>query len=242
MTNEKKIALVTGGNRGLGLGICDALAKRGIKVILTAREEAKGRQGVNSLLEINGDVIFHQLDVTKEQSILKLTKYIENNSGYIDILVNNAGMISEEDFRQPGSQLSLDVVKQTMEVNFYGALRVTQALIPLIKRAGGGRIINISARNSLPNFAFSGWLAYKASKASLNAMTVDLAKELEKYNIVVNALHPGWVDTDAGRFVGDGKIPTLTVQEGARSVIWLALESPKEITGKFIIDKKIVDW
>ncbi|MCH8907716.1 MAG: SDR family oxidoreductase [Candidatus Heimdallarchaeota archaeon] len=242
MTDEKKIAIVTGGNRGLGLGICDALAKRGIKVILTAREEVKGRRSVNALLEMNRDVTFHQLDVTKEQSIATLSDYIEQNHGHVDILVNNAGMILEEDFRQTGSHVSLDVVKQTMEVNFYGALRVTQTLIPLIKRAGGGRIINISARNSFPSSASSGWLAFKASKASLNVMTVDLAKELEKDNISVNAVHPGWVNTDTGRFVGDGKIPTLSVEEGAQSVIWLALESPKEITGKFIIDKKIVDW
>ncbi|OLS18866.1 MAG: 3-oxoacyl-[acyl-carrier-protein] reductase FabG [Candidatus Heimdallarchaeota archaeon LC_3] len=219
MTYGKKIALVTGGNRGLGLGICGELAKKGIKVILTARDEAKGRQAVNSLLEMKGEVIFHQLDVTNEQSILTLTEYIEKNHGYIDILVNNAGMIVEEDFRQPGSQLSLDAVKQTMELNFYGPLRVTQALIPLIKRTKGGRIINISARNSFLSFAFSGWLAYKASKACLNAMTVDLAKELEKDNIAVNAVHPGWVDTDTGRYVGGGKKPTLTIQEGAQSTI-----------------------
>ena len=242
MNDEKKIALVTGGNRGLGLGICEALAKKGIKVILTARDEAKGTQAVNTLIEMNGDVIFHQLNVTKEQSIITLVEYIEKNVGHIDILVNNAGMILEEDFRQPGSQISLDTLKHTMEVNFYGAFLVTQALIPLIKKAGGGRIINISARNSLPSFAFSGWLAFKASKASLNAMTVDLAKELENDNIVVNVVHPGWVDTDTGRYVGNGKTPTLTVQEGVQSIIWLALESSKEITGKFIFNKEIIDW
>ena len=197
---------------------------------------------VNSLLEKNEDVIFHQLDVTNEQSILTLTEHIEKNHGHIDILVNNAFMLVEEDFKVPGSQLSLDAVRQTMEVNFYGPMRVTQALIPLIKKAKGGRIINISARNSFPRFAFSGWLAYKASKACLNILTVDLAKELENDDIAVNAVHPGWVDTDAGRYVGKGKRPTLTIEEGAQSTIWLALESPKEVTGKFIIDKKIVDW
>lgn len=151
-------------------------------------------------------------------------------------------MLIEEDIKQPGSKLSLDAMKQAMEVNFYGPLRVTQAFIPMIKRAGGGRIINISARNSFPSVTFSGWLAYKASKASLNIMTVDLAKELENDNILVNAVHPGWINSDAGRYVGKGKIPPLTIQDGAQSTIWLALESPQEITGKFIIDKKIVYW
>lgn len=244
---NKKIALVTGSNRGIGYELTKELSKRGIFVILTVRNEERGTIAIKKIHKEN--VLFHQLDVTNNQSIQQLKEYIEREFGKLDILINNAGILLDEDMQQPASKISIETLNKTLEVNFLGTFNVTRAFLPIMRKNKSGTIINISARNALPRTAFSGWFAYKASKACVNALTVDLAEELKSDRITVNAIHPGWIATDMGLRARDlmkkdhtkGPEPQ-PIHEGITSVLWLLFEADPTITGKFIISNEIGNW
>lgn len=231
----KRVALVTGANRGIGFEICRQLAGRGIRVLLTARDERKGHEAAALIAQDGLDVQFRQLDVTDDGSVRRLVAFVEAEFGGVDILVNNAGIYPDEGV--PGLTIDLDTVRRTMEVNAFGPLRLCQALVPLMRRRRYGRVVNVSsALGSLAEMG-GGTLAYRMSKASLNAITRILADEVRGSGILINAMCPGWVRTEMG-----GRHAPRSVEDGADTAIFLATLPDNGPTGGLFRDRKPIPW
>jgi NAD(P)-dependent dehydrogenase (short-subunit alcohol dehydrogenase family) len=225
------IVVVTGGNRGIGREICRQLAARGAEVILTARDERAGSDAAREL-----SVRFQPLDVTDDRSARELHDFLAREFGRCDVLVNNAGMIAEGD----SSILSVPpaAVAATLATNTLGPLRVAQALLPLLRRSKSARIVNVSSgAGELTDFDGSWSPAYSLSKAALNLVVRMLAAATAGDGIAVNAMCPGWVRTDMG-----GSGATRDVEEGADTAVWLALDAPQNLSGKFFRDRKGIAW
>jgi NAD(P)-dependent dehydrogenase (short-subunit alcohol dehydrogenase family) len=240
VNTDRKIAVVTGANRGLGLETCRQLAQLGLTVILTSRDRAKGQAAVDELRAKRLDVTFHPLDVTDAQSIGQLREFIANEYGRIDVLVNNAGVFLDPIGGSDASANSvfwadIDTLRTTMETNLYGALRMCQALIPLMQ--GSGRVVNVSSGMGQLSEMNGGCPGYRFSKTALNALTRILADELQNTRIKVNSVCPGWVRTDMG-----GPNATRSVEEGAATIVWLATLADDGPSGGFFRDKKPIPW
>jgi len=215
---NKKIALVTGGNKGIGLEIVRGLLRAGCRVYLGAREVAKGQQAAAALAS-EGEVIAIELDLTNQDTLGAAATRVQREVGRLDILVNNAGINVAGDGSP--STATVSSVEQVLKTNFLGTLAVTQAFLPLVKQAAAGRIVNLSS--PLGSLTLSGendWglLGYSASKAALNMLTVQLAYELRDTAIKVNSAAPGYTATDLNNFAG-----TDTPEQGAAEAIRLAL-------------------
>ena len=218
---KQQVALVTGSNRGIGFEIAKQLAMKEIDVILTSRNSANGEAAVRKLARegVKKEVVPMELDVSNQVSVDSLLDNVEKDFGRLDILVNNAAILIDKD-DVSASKADFETVKITLETNLFGAWRMCKAFIPLMKKNGYGRIVNVSSgAGEFEYMATSGgyWPAYSVSKASLNALTVMLASELKGTNILVNAVCPGWVRTDMG-----GSNATRSVEEGAATPVWLA--------------------
>jgi NAD(P)-dependent dehydrogenase (short-subunit alcohol dehydrogenase family) len=238
MNTTKKVAVVTGGNRGLGFETSRQLAKQGYQVILTSRDEAKGKSAAIKLKNEGLDVISQPLDVTSDESSQKLAEFIEHEFGKLDVLVNNAGIYI--DSQTGGNSIfdaNVDTLKQTLETNVYGVLRVTQALIPLMKKQNYGRIVNISSGMGQLTDMGGGSPGYRISKTSVNALTRIFASELQGTNILVNSVCPGWVQTDMG-----GKNAPKTPEQGVDTIVWLATLDDGGATGGFFRDRQPINW
>jgi NAD(P)-dependent dehydrogenase (short-subunit alcohol dehydrogenase family) len=230
----KRQALVTGANKGLGLAIAKGLASAGLSVWMGARDRARGEDAVQTARAEGLDVRFVQIDVADDASVRRAAETVGREIDALDVLVNNAGIVL--DLQTPPSELSMDDVKATYEVNVFGPIRVTQAFAHLLKAAGDARIVNMSSGvGSLtlitdPTSLFStvNLLAYTSSKVALNAVTVSFAKEFEPFGIKVNAVEPGHVRTDL-----NGNSGFLTPEEGAQTVIRMALIDKGGPTGGF---------
>jgi NAD(P)-dependent dehydrogenase (short-subunit alcohol dehydrogenase family) len=238
---QKKIAFITGANKGLGFEISRQLAQMGIKVVMGVRDADRGEVAVNQLLSEGLDVELKCLDVTAAASIEAIRRYIEKTYGKLDILINNAGVCL--DSGQQPSEVSLELIRQTLETNFIGAVAITQALLPLIEKSEAGRIVNMSSgRGSLtqhsdPNCHYAKTLAYNSSKTALNSFTVMLAAELKDTAIKVNSADPDWCRTDMGT-----ESATYSAQEGADTPVWLATLSAEGSTGGFFNSRQPVPW
>jgi NAD(P)-dependent dehydrogenase (short-subunit alcohol dehydrogenase family) len=232
MAENGRVALVSGGNRGIGLGVCRRLAEEGLTVILGSRDEERGRQAAEKL---PGGVAVRQLDVADAGSVERLAASIENDFGRLDVLVNNAAISNDEG--QSGAEADLDRVKEALEANLFGAWRLSQAAIPHMRRGGYGRIVNVSTRLAALEDMGGGSPGYRISKTSLNALTRILASELRGSGILVNAVNPGWVQTDMG-----GANANRTVEEGADEVVWAATLPNNGPTGGFFRDRRHVAW
>lgn len=265
-----KIALVTGGNRGIGFEICRILDSLEWKVILCSRNLSKGQKAA---LMLGRNVIVRQLDVTNETSIENLYHFISKEIGRIDVLINNAGvgahaqeskLISgikqkiKEHFRgiyrvakkfQPylnsdqlfaenitAQHISIPKVKAIMDTNFYGPWRMIQICIPLLLKSRDPRIINVSSEMGALHNLSGLYPGYSLSKTLLNVLTIMFSNELKNRGIKVNAVCPGWVQTDMG-----GPEAPRTVREGADTVIWLATV-PEIESGKFYKDRQEIHW
>lgn len=218
------IALVTGANKGIGREISRQLAGKGVLVLIGARDLERGEKAVAELRALQLPVELIQIDVTSQESVDRAVAEVERRHGRLDILVNNAGVALDW---MPASQLTIDAFRKTFETNVFGAFRVTKALLPLLKKSKHGRIVNISSglgsltRNADPNTAPTArnmLLAYCASKAALNMITVQLANELKSAGIKVNSANPGFTATDMNQHRG-----TRTVEQGAAAPVRLAL-------------------
>jgi NAD(P)-dependent dehydrogenase (short-subunit alcohol dehydrogenase family) len=234
---KKRIALVTGGNRGLGFETCRQLARSGLTVILTARDPDKGNIAAIQLANTEGlDVIFYVLDVMNSGHIRDIAKQVIEEFGRLDILVNNAAILY--DTWQYTIDADLDIVNQAMVTNVYGPWRLCQAFIPVMKRNRYGRIVNISSLGgSLHYMEEGGTPAYAISKAALNVLTRKLAAELRGTGILVNSIDPGWLATDMG---GHGGAP---VEEGTHGIVWAATLSDDGPSGGFFYGHgKSVFW
>jgi len=242
---ENIIALVTGANKGLGLETSRSLAQKGMTVLLGVRDLEKGAQAVNALQGL--DVTPVELDVTRTDHIDAAKAMIATRYGRLDILVNNAGMIHPEEplFANSTETVSQDALKETFNVNFFGQIALTQALLPLIKKSAAGRIVNVSSilgSLSLHSDESSDAtqvkpLAYDASKTALNQFTVHLAAALAETTVKVNSAHPGWVKTDLG-----GHQAPMDVTDGAKTTVRLATLGPDGPTGRFFHFDEEVPW
>jgi len=230
----KRQALVTGANKGIGLAIARQLAQAGMAVWIGARDRERGEQAVAGLKADNLDVRLIEIDVADDASVRRAAARIQAEVGVLHILVNNAGMLSGA-ATEP-SQMPMDDIKATFEVNLFGPIRVTQAFIPLLKAGRDARIVNMgSGVGSLalitdPTSIYSSvnLLDYTASKVALNAVTVSFAKELAPFGIKVNVVEPGHVRTDLNANSG-----VLTPEEGARTAVRMALAGHDGPTGGF---------
>ena len=193
MAENGRVALVSGGNRGIGLEVCRRLAEEGLTVILGSRDEERGREAAEGLA---GEVAVRQLDVADAGSVERLAASIENDFGRLDVLVNNAAISNDEG--QSGAEADLARVKEALEANLFGAWRLCEVAIPYMRREGYGRIVNVSTGLAALEDMGGGSPGYRISKTSLNALTRILASELRGSGILVNAVNPGWVQTDMG--------------------------------------------
>jgi NAD(P)-dependent dehydrogenase (short-subunit alcohol dehydrogenase family) len=234
---DKRIAVVTGGNRGIGLEIARQLARQpGIRVVLTAREEAKARAAAKKLRDEGLEVDSHPLDVTSEMSVKTFAGWLESACKRCDILVNNAGvMLDPRGSRVLDSKLV--TWRDTLETNLIGPLLLAQALVPLMKRNGYGRIVNVSSGQGQLSDMGVGTPAYRVSKTALNALTRTLAAELKGSGILVNSMCPGWVRTDMG-----GAGAPRTVEQGADTAVWLATLPDDGPSGGFFRDRRPIPW
>ena len=231
---KKKIALVTGSNKGLGFETCRQLARLGITVILSSRNFSKGKIPSKLLVEEGLNILFYQLDVSNQVNISRIANQIEKQFGQLDILVNNAAILY--DTWQNAINADLDVVYQALMTNLFGPWRLSQVCIPIMKRNKYGRIVNVSSGAGSLHYMTAGTPAYSVSKAALNAFTRILAAELHGTSILVNSIDPGWVATDMG---GHGGRP---VEEGAKGIVWARTLPDNGPTGGFFFDGKATPW
>jgi NAD(P)-dependent dehydrogenase (short-subunit alcohol dehydrogenase family) len=231
---KKKIALVTGANKGLGFETCLQLAQLGLTVILSARDFIKGQVAAKQLANRGLDVLFYQLDVSNQSNISRIARQIEQQFGRLDILVNNAAILY--DTWQKAVDADLEVVNQALLTNLFGPWRLSQVCAPIMKKNKYGRIVNVSSGAGSLHYMGAGTPAYSVSKAALNAFTRILAAELSGTGILVNSVDPGWVATDMG---GRGGRP---VEEGAKGIVWAATLPDNGPTGGFFFDGKAAPW
>jgi len=239
MGNRARIAVVTGGNRGIGFEVCRQLARAGLRVVLTGRDLSRAEEKAETLRGDNLDVVACPLDVTDDASVADLEQFIRDRFGRLDVLVNNAG-VSLDDHLGIRSVLDagmVDALRATMETNLYGPLRLCRALVPLMKEGGYGRVVNVSSQlGSLTNMA-GGYHSYRLSNTALNALTRVLAADVKGSNILVNSACPGWVRTDMG-----GPNAPRTPEQGADTIVWLATLPDDGPNHGFFQDRKPLPW
>jgi NAD(P)-dependent dehydrogenase (short-subunit alcohol dehydrogenase family) len=236
--HTNKVALITGANKGLGLEIARQLGQQGITVVLSARDEAKGRAAAETLKAEGLDTYYVKLDVTNGADIAALPAYFEKNFGRLDILVNNAGI----NLDRAGQPTDGEAFRQTYETNVIAPWFIAQALLPLLQEAPAGRIVNhssiLGSLTVLSTEMRDAILpAYNSSKAALNMLTVQLANALRDTRIKVNAGHPGWVKTDMG-----GENAPMDIVDGAKTAVALALLPDDGPTGGYFHLGQQLPW
>jgi NAD(P)-dependent dehydrogenase (short-subunit alcohol dehydrogenase family) len=245
MSEAKKIALITGANRGLGLETARKLGEQGITVLVAARELAKSEATAATLKKEGIDARAIKLDVNDPADYAAAAKSIEKDFGVLDILVNNAGIFLDNRGPNETSTTSEDVLRETFDTNFFAVVSLTQELLPLLRKSKAGRIVNLSSiLGSLTLHATKGsyvydakTFAYNASKAALNAFTIHLAHELANTKIKVNSAHPGWVKTEMG---GEGAM--LEIEDGVKTSVELATLPEDGPTGGYFHIGESLPW
>jgi NAD(P)-dependent dehydrogenase (short-subunit alcohol dehydrogenase family) len=225
------VAVVTGGNRGIGLEVCRQLAEIDFDVVLGSRDEEKGVAAAEAL---PASVTARQLDVADQGSVDAAAKWVAERFGRCDALINNAAIEYDTDAR--AASADLERVHNAFETNLFGAWRTTLALLDLLRASPSGRIVNVSSQGGSLASMGAGTPAYHTSKAALNALTRTLGAELRSDGVLVNAICPGWTATDMG---GHGGRP---VEEGAASVVWAVTLPDDGPTGGFFRDGRPVPW
>lgn len=233
--SERRVALVTGSNRGLGFEIARQLARRGLETIVTGRDAAQAEAAAAELRAEGLAVTARVLDVAEHESVSRLMRSLAAAPGRLDVLVNNAGISGDDS--QSAWAIDLEDLHRVFETNFFGAWRMARAAIPLMRRNRYGRIVNVSSGMGSLTEPYGGWPAYSTSKTALNSLTRALAAELEAENILVNSACPGWVRTSMG---GEGA--PLSVEEGADTPVWLATLEDGGPTGGFFRNRRPAAW
>jgi len=249
---HEKIALITGANKGIGRGAAEQLAGQGTTVLIGARDPQRGEEAAAAVRAAGGNARAVALDVTDPASIHAAAKQVEKQFGHLDVLINNAGITGSGQVSpaaandQVPSSIDVDMVRSVFDTNYFGVIAVTNAMLPLLLRSPAPRIVNVSSHaasvsiNSDPDGFLSGLLpsaAYAPSKSALNALTVQYAKELRKDGVLVNAVAPGFVDTDSNDHTG-----VLTVAQGAAVLVRLATLAADGPTGGFFSEEGPVPW
>jgi len=222
-----RTALVTGGNRGIGLEICRSLASLGLNVILTARDPALGRAAADSL-----QVSFEPLDVASADSLRDCVHRLHSAGTAIDVLVNNAAVYPHDRLLAAPPQL----LQETLEANLLGAIRACRAFLPAMIAAGYGRVVNVSSGYGSFDQGLTGPPLYSLTKAALNAATLVLSHEVSG-DVKINAASPGWVRTRMG-----GAAATKSAEEGADTIVWLATLPADGPNGGFFRDRAPIPW
>ena len=236
--NERKVALITGANKGLGLEIARQLGNLDHTVVLGARDLAKGEAAAEGLRIQGIDAHAVQLEVTNADDVAALLAYLNEKFGRLDVLVNNAGV--QFDFE---GEVTIDTLRRTFEANTFAPFAITQAVLPLLKASPAGRIVNhssiLGSITSIANGAGGAWTTagYTSSKAALNMLTVVQAHELKGTNVKVNSAHPGWVRTDLGTDAAP-----MNVEQGAKTAVWLATLPEDGPTGGFFHGHETLPW
>ncbi|PWK92585.1 SDR family NAD(P)-dependent oxidoreductase [Fulvimonas soli] len=230
----QQVALVSGGNRGLGLEVARQLAATGMSVLLGARRLADGERAARELRREGGDVRAVKLDVASDGEATAAAALAERQFGRLDVLVNNAAGFY--DAAELPAGVALDTVRAALETNLLGAWRLAKAALPLMRRHGHGRIVNVSSGCGASGVHGPEAPAYRVSKAALNAFTRALAAELLGSGVLVNAVCPGWVATAMG---GPGGRP---VAEGAAGIVWAACLPEGGPSGQFFRDRQRIAW
>lgn len=229
------VALVTGANRGLGLETCRQLLGRGLRVVMTGRDEDATRRALRELGDVAGQAIAVPMDVTSVASIEAAHHAIVERFGAVDILVNNAAVLLFEQ----GEVLSIPAegYRNTFETNLLGVIEVCRAFVPAMAERGYGRVVNVSSGAGQLAGMSTYAPAYSISKAALNAFTLFLAEAYRGRGVLVNAVDPGWVRTDMG-----GPSAPRSVQQGVDTVVWLATLPDDGPTGGFFRDRRPIEW
>jgi NAD(P)-dependent dehydrogenase (short-subunit alcohol dehydrogenase family) len=252
VATQEKVAFITGANKGLGFETARGLGELGIAVVIGSRDEGNGREAAEKLKAKGiSNVQAVRFDVTKPEDHQEIARYLEKHYGKLDILVNNAGVMRDHgDFGDPAgfnttSTVSPEDLRGTFDTNFFAVVALTQVLLPLIRKAPAGRIVNLSsilgsltlhADPKSPVYDKKAF-AYDASKTALNAFTVHLAQELRNTPIKVNSAHPGWVKTDMG-----GEAAPMELSEGGKTSVMLATLPNDGPTGGFFHLGKPLPW
>lgn len=232
---SQQVALVSGANRGLGLEVVRQLAATGMTVLLGSRRLELGERAAQALRYTGADVVALQLDVTQPGDIAAAVRLIESSYGRLDVLVNNAG--AHYDLSSRPTSVALETVQAALDTNLFGAWRMNQAMLPLMRTHGFGRIVNVSSGCGASEMDGDNCPAYRVSKAALNMYTRTLAAELKGSGILVNAVCPGWTATDMG---GPGG---RAIDEGAAGIVWAAcLPTRQAIHGAFLRDRLPLAW
>jgi NAD(P)-dependent dehydrogenase (short-subunit alcohol dehydrogenase family) len=242
-TRQQRVALVTGANKGIGFETARQLLREGFRVFIGARDEKAGEAAAGKLNseatkagkdQGHGSASFLRVDISDPKSIKSAREEFGKQSDRLDALVNNAGILLDDD--KDILSTTSEIFENTLRTNSLGALLVSQAFVPLLKKSDAPRIVNVSSGGGQLTDGADGWApAYCISKTSLNGVTVQLAAALP--NFAVNSVCPGWVRTDMG-----GSNATRSVAEGASGIVWLACEAPQSLTGKFVKDRKVIPW
>ncbi len=230
--SDQKIALVTGANKGIGYEIVRQLLANGLRVFLTARNAAAGKKAASSL---RGDVQFLQMDVSDDASIENAARTYGERNNELHVLINNAGIYPDENIDI--LTISREQLVRTFQTNSFGPVRVTQAFLPFLKKSNAPRIINISSGYGEIDGLSHKVPSYCLSKLTLNGVTIMLDQALRPENVAVYSMCPGWVRTDMG-----GASASRSVEEGADTAVWLAVDAPQALSGKFFRDRKTIGW
>ncbi len=242
MQDGKKVALITGANKGIGFEVARRIAKAGWTVLAAARNEELGRQAAAKLQAEGLDVHFVHIDLNAHETAVAAADTIRNQFGKLDLLINNAGIAVTGD--GPPSKVTMEALETVMRTNYMGTVAVTQAMLPLLQLAQKSQIINVSSElgsvslHTDPNWKYAPVkvLAYCASKAALNMFTVQLAYEFRDGNIAVNSINPGYTATDL-----NGNSGPQTLEEGSAEIVRAALLDPP-VTGKFLETAGEIPW
>jgi NAD(P)-dependent dehydrogenase (short-subunit alcohol dehydrogenase family) len=231
MTTSKR-ALITGGNRGIGLAISQGLLAQGYEVIITARSFDRAKQAAEQLA---GTVMPIELDVSDDGSVDRAIATLNQRIDCLDVLINNAGIYPDQNVDI--LTISREQLDRAMQTNTFGTIRMVQAALPLLEKSNDARVINVSSGMGALDGLTTTAPSYCLSKLALNGATIMLAQSLSAKRIAVNSMCPGWVRTDMG-----GTSAPRSPAQGADTAIWLATEAPHSLSGKFFRDRQEVSF
>jgi NAD(P)-dependent dehydrogenase (short-subunit alcohol dehydrogenase family) len=235
MSQANQTILITGANRGIGLETAHQLARRGFQIIIGARDAKSAAKAVEGIQKAGGRAVFLSLDVSDSDNIRAAAKEFSKQFQHLDVLINNAGIYPDKGVNI--LDVSRGQMADTFQTNTFGALEVTQAFLPYLRKSPAARVINVSSGYGQLDGLSSNVPSYCLSKLALNGLTIMLAQALKGDRIAVNSMCPGWVRTDMG-----GANADRSVEEGAETAVWLAADAPHKLTGRFFRDRKEIPW